>query len=171
MGSFDSELRDGLEMILGTRPPEPEYDAFLFFKQWLAERNLGLAPIADAREFDWPGYWLARVSAGDGDHAVVMFGSPSGPLHDPAGALAGGGRIEEGWMLARLDVRLPERSLRIGRDEERRDRADAGIATVGLVDRSATIFFQPAVFLLQRLQPLRLILLQGPYLIRQRKNV
>jgi len=36
-----------------------------------------------------------------------MFGSPSGPLHDPSGALAAGGEIEEGWLLARLDVRLP----------------------------------------------------------------
>jgi hypothetical protein len=36
-----------------------------------------------------------------------MFGSPSGPLHDPSGALAHGGAIEEGWLLARLDVRLP----------------------------------------------------------------
>jgi MOSC domain-containing protein YiiM len=36
-----------------------------------------------------------------------MFGSPPGPLHDPANALAGGGTIEEGWLLARLDVRLP----------------------------------------------------------------
>ena len=79
----------------------------MFFKQWLAERNLGLVPIANARKFDWPGYWLARVRSEDGDHAVVMFGSPSGPLHDPSGALASGGTIEEGWMLARLDVRLP----------------------------------------------------------------
>ena len=107
MDPFDSELRDGLELVLGTRPPEPEYDAFLFFKQWLAERNLGLVPIANPREFDWPGYWLARVRADGGDHAVVMFGSPSGPLQDPAGAFANGGQIEEGWMLARLDVRLP----------------------------------------------------------------
>jgi hypothetical protein len=51
--------------------------------------------------------WLARVRAGNGDHAVVMFGSPSGPLHDSTGALAGGGTIEEGWLLARLDVHLP----------------------------------------------------------------
>jgi len=36
-----------------------------------------------------------------------MFGSPSGPLHDPGGALAAGGRIAEGWLLARLDVHLP----------------------------------------------------------------
>jgi hypothetical protein len=63
--------------------------------------------IANAAEFDWPGHWLARIWSADGDHAVVMFGSPSGPLHDPSGALAAGGKIEEGWLLARLEVRLP----------------------------------------------------------------
>jgi hypothetical protein len=36
-----------------------------------------------------------------------MFGSPSGPLHDATGALANGGTIVEGWLLARIDVRLP----------------------------------------------------------------
>jgi hypothetical protein len=87
--------------------PVPTYESSLFFEQWLAERNLGLAPIAHPRDFDWPGYWLARVRSADGDHAVVMFGSPSGPLHDPSGALANGGSIDEGWLLARLDVRLP----------------------------------------------------------------
>jgi MOSC domain-containing protein YiiM len=87
--------------------PEPEHEPLRFLRQWLAERNLGLVPIANARDFDWPGHWLARVRTAHGDHAVVMFGSPSGPLHDPSGALAGGGTIEEGWLLARLDVRLP----------------------------------------------------------------
>jgi hypothetical protein len=104
---FDSELRQCLAVVLDTTVPEPDYETFPFFRQWLAERNLGLVPIADAREFDWPGHWVARVRAGDGDHAVVMFGSPSGPLHDPADALANGGTIEEGWLIARLDVRLP----------------------------------------------------------------
>jgi hypothetical protein len=101
--AFVSELRECLEVVLGTTPPDPDGDAFVFYKQWLAERNLGLVPIANAREFDWPGHWLARVD----DHAVVMFGSPSGPLHDPSDALASGGAIEEGWLVARLDVRLP----------------------------------------------------------------
>jgi hypothetical protein len=101
--AFGSELRDGLEVVLGSPPPEPEGEPLLFFKQWLAERNLGLVPIAGPQEFEWPGHWLARV----GDHVVVMFGSPSGPLHDPAGALANGGTIEAGWLVARLDVRLP----------------------------------------------------------------
>lgn len=107
MEPYDNELRECLGVLFGGPLPEPDYEPFLFFKQWLAERNLGLVPIDNAAEFDWPGQWLARVRATDGDHAVVMFGSPSGPLHDPSGALAAGGQIEAGWLLARLDVRLP----------------------------------------------------------------
>jgi hypothetical protein len=107
MSAFDSELRGCLEEILSVSPPAPEPDAMLFYKQWLAERNLGLVPIADAATFAWPGHWLARVRAADGDHAVVMFGSPSGPLLDAAAALAAGGVVVEGWLLAPLDLRLP----------------------------------------------------------------
>ena len=106
MSRFEQELHECLGVLLGVSPPLPDYEAFLFFRQWLAERNLGLVPIANASDFDWPGNWLARVRSADGDHAVVMFGSPSGALHDPSGALAVGGVIEEGWLLARLDVRL-----------------------------------------------------------------
>ncbi len=97
------ELRESLDVVLGSRPPEPEGEPFLFFRQWLAERNLGLVPIADPDAFSWPGHWIARV----GYHLVVMFGSPSGPLHDPAGALANGAKIDEGWLVARIYVRLP----------------------------------------------------------------
>ena len=94
--SFDGELRECLGLILGAEAPEPEYDALLFFRQWLAERNLGLVPIEKPAEFEWPGHWIARVRAGGDDHAVVMFGSPSGALHDPTGALARRGTIEGG---------------------------------------------------------------------------
>src|SRR4051794_27727374 len=104
---FASELRQCLGVVLGSAPPEPSYEPLTFFRQWLAERNLGLVPIANAADFDWPGYWVARVRASDGDHAVLMFGSPSGPVDDPAGALASGGTVAEGWLVARLDVRLP----------------------------------------------------------------
>jgi MOSC domain-containing protein YiiM len=117
---FEQELRECLNVVLEDCPPTPDYDALLFFRQWLAERNLGLVPIANASAFNWPGHWFARVRSTDGDHAVVMFGSPSGPLHDPSDALAAGGTIEEGWVLARLDVRLPieepyGREPRVGR--------------------------------------------------------
>ena len=104
---FAEELRACLEEILGAEPPVPQEDPVRFYTQWLAERNLGLVPVAAAATFDWPGRWLARVRAGGADHAAVMFGSPSGPLLDPGGAFAGGGAIEEGWLVAPLDVRLP----------------------------------------------------------------
>jgi hypothetical protein len=107
MSDYGRELRDCLREILGTFPPPPQDDALLFFKQWLAERNLGLVPIDNAASFEWPGRWLACVRAADRDHAVVMFGAPSGPIFDPAGALSNGGTIQAGWLLAPLDLELP----------------------------------------------------------------
>jgi MOSC domain-containing protein len=107
MTAFDSELPDCIALILGEPVPVPDDDPLRFYRQWLAERNLGMVPIAAAEQFDWPGMWLARVRNGDGDHAVVMFGSPSGPMHDPGDALAAGGSITDGWLLARLDLHLP----------------------------------------------------------------
>ena len=107
MSSFDAELRAGISVIVGEDVPPPEGAAPAFYGQWLAERNLGLVPVADPQAFSWPGSWLARVRSGEDEHAVVMFGSPSGPLVDEAGALAAGAAIEEGWVIARLDVHLP----------------------------------------------------------------
>ena len=107
MSQFESEFGSCLATVYGGEVPPPEFDPIPFYGQWLAERNLGLVPIADPRAFAWPGYWLARVRAPDGDHAVLMYGSPSGPVDDPARSLAGGGTIEEGWLLARLDLKLP----------------------------------------------------------------
>jgi hypothetical protein len=104
MTRFDSDLRDCLEVVLGSPPPEPEYEPGRFFRHWLGGRNLGLVPIAGAAGFDWPGHWIARVRTADGDRAVVMFGSPSGPVHDPSGAISSGGTIEEGWLVAPLDL-------------------------------------------------------------------
>ena len=42
-----------------------------------------------------------------------MFGSPSGAFFDPAGALAGGGAIEEGWLIARLDPAADRTAVRV----------------------------------------------------------
>jgi hypothetical protein len=84
------DLRDGVERILGARPAED-----VPVGQWLAERNLGLVPIADPASFSWPGYWLARA----GDEVVLMFGSPSGPVDAELPGL-----VEAGWLVAPLDL-------------------------------------------------------------------
>ena len=75
------ELRDCLQEILGTVPPRAEGDPLLFFKQWLAERNLGLVPIDNAASFAWPGRWLACIRATDRDHVVVMSNGGFGGIH------------------------------------------------------------------------------------------
>jgi hypothetical protein len=102
------DLRECLAEVLGDAVPDvpDDLDPVRFFRQWLAERNLGLVPIAEPASFDWPGQWIAVV---DGQHAVVMFGSPSGVWLDPAGAYRPG-RITAGWMLTPLDLQLPTRS-------------------------------------------------------------
>jgi MOSC domain-containing protein YiiM len=107
--SFANEFRACLSEIL--RGPAPkaahEDDPVRFFRQWLAERNLGLVPIENAAAFDWPGQWIAVFRDGDDEHALVMFGSPSGPWLDPSATYHEGQRIETGWMLTPLDLHLP----------------------------------------------------------------
>jgi hypothetical protein len=70
---------------------------------WLAERGLGLVPVADAANFSWPGPWIARRPArdGSGPRAVVMFGVPSGVIWDPAGTAD---EILDGYLLAAHDL-------------------------------------------------------------------
>lgn len=106
---FANELRACLTEILCDAVPEPAEvdDPVRFFRQWLAERNIGLVPIADAAAFDWPGQWIAVVRDGDDEHAVVMFGSPSGVWLDPGNAYGEAARIEAGWMVTPLDLHLP----------------------------------------------------------------
>ena len=104
------DVRECLTELL--RRPVPDgsagsHDPLLFYRQWLAEHNLGLAPIADPASFDWPGQWIAVVNGPAGQHAVVMFGSPSGVWLDPAGAYNDAAHITAGWMLTPLDLHLP----------------------------------------------------------------
>jgi hypothetical protein len=76
-------------------------------RAWLAQRGLGLVPVADAASFAWPGPWIARRPARDGSGpcAVVMFGVPSGPIWDPAGTTD---EVLDGVVVAALDVSVWE---------------------------------------------------------------
>ncbi len=95
------------EMLGGPVPPaDGVVEPVRFFQQWLAERNLGLVPVADAASFDWAGQWIAVVRGTDGERAVLMFGSPSGAWFDPSGACGDGAPILSGWMLTPLDLHL-----------------------------------------------------------------
>jgi hypothetical protein len=110
VSTFASELRDCLSEIVGGPLPSAPADGVesqRFFKQWLAERNLGLVPIDDASSFDWAGQWVALVRGANRVHAVVMFGSPSGVWLDPSGAYREGVEIEAGFMVTPLDLHLP----------------------------------------------------------------
>ena len=71
-------------------------------RAWLAERGLGLVPVADAATFSWAGPWIARRPArdGSGTRAVVMFGVPSGAIWDPADTAD---EILDGYVVAPLD--------------------------------------------------------------------
>jgi len=119
------DFRDCVTELLGSPAPEADTsaDPIRFFRQWLAERNLGLVPIADAASFDWPGRWIPLVDACDGEHAVVLFGSPSGVWLDPTGAHEPG-RITAGWMLTPLDLHLPT---------EESYGSEAGVGTVAAI--------------------------------------
>ena len=72
-------------------------------RAWLAERGLGLVPVADAATFSWPGPWIARRPArdGGGPRAAVMFGVPSGAIWDPADTAD---EILDGYVVAPLDL-------------------------------------------------------------------
>jgi MOSC domain len=104
------ELQVCLSEIIGSSVPDladESVEPIRFFRQWLAERNLGLVPVAEPATFDWPGQWLAVVEGPAAAHAVVMFGSPSGVWLDPAGAYRESTKIVAGWMLTPLDLHLP----------------------------------------------------------------
>ena len=110
MSVFGQELRLCLGEVIGSSVPalpDDSVEPIRFFTQWLAERNLGLVPIAEPATFAWPGQWLAVVEGPDRAHAVVMFGSPSGVWLDPAGAYRASSTIVSGWMVTPLDLHLP----------------------------------------------------------------
>jgi hypothetical protein len=70
-----SSLRECVAHVLGTDATEPP-DGEQALREWLAQRGLGLVPVADPATFSWPGPFLAR---GEREWAV-LFGVPPGPL-------------------------------------------------------------------------------------------
>jgi MOSC domain-containing protein YiiM len=73
--------------------------------RWLGGLGLGLARIADAASFSWPGPWIALVTAPR--RYAVMYGVPSGVVWDPAGnGAVEPASIEAGFLVAAGDIAL-----------------------------------------------------------------
>ena len=74
-------------------------------RAFLAERGVGLVPVADPQAFAWPGSWIAiRPQRETGEpRAAVMFGVPSGPIWDPADTT---GEILAGYVVAPSEIAL-----------------------------------------------------------------
>lgn len=97
-----STLAACVAQVVGAEPAAVPLDIGEL-RAWLAERGLGLVPIAEPAGFAWAGPWIARRPAREGGEprAVVMFGVPSGPIWDPAGTSE---EVLDGFVVAPLDV-------------------------------------------------------------------
>lgn len=84
--------------------PEP----WKAWRNWLAQRGMGLVPISDPAEFNWPGPWLALLRSAEGDGLVgaVAFGAPPGVAWHPLGGPETFDDLEGGYLIAPADVAL-----------------------------------------------------------------
>jgi hypothetical protein len=90
-----SSLRDCVAHVLGAVAAElPDDEQAL--REWLAQRGLGLVPVADPAAFAWPGPFLARSER----DWTVLFGVPPGPLLE-----APDGAVRAAYVIAGHEVR------------------------------------------------------------------
>lgn len=89
-------------------PEEHHPEPWTVWRNWLAQRALGLVPVADPARFDWPGPWLAllRAAAGEGRIGAVAFGAPPGLAWHPLGGPETFDAVELGYVIAPADVAL-----------------------------------------------------------------
>ena len=88
--------------------PDDEPAAIALLNRWLGSMALGVARVADPENFAWPGPWIARIMpAGQPARFVVMYGTTSGVILDPAGDAEGTPvAISHGYLIAAADIAL-----------------------------------------------------------------
>lgn len=79
---------------------------------WLAAQNLALIPVRDPADFQWAGWWIARLA--DGDGYVVMAGTPPDVAWIPQDVKGGSQHVIEGWVVAAPALALPSRDATQG---------------------------------------------------------
>ena len=89
-------------------PEEQHPEPWTVWRNWLAQRALGLVPIAEPASFNWPGPWLALLRAADGagQLGAVAFGSPPGIAWHPLESAETFDAVEAGFVVAAADVAL-----------------------------------------------------------------
>jgi hypothetical protein len=89
-------------------PDETHPEPRTVWRNWLAQRGLGLVPVSEPPSFNWPGPWLAllRAAGGEGRIGVVAFGSPPGVAWRPLGGREPFEAVELGFVIAPADVGL-----------------------------------------------------------------
>jgi hypothetical protein len=94
--------------VAGVPVPEDGHPKpFTVWRNWLSQRGLGLVPIHEPANFNWPGPWLALLRDGaGGEIGVVAFGSPPGVAWNPLGGEGTFDAVEHGYVIAPADVAL-----------------------------------------------------------------
>ncbi len=89
-------------------PEEAHPKPWTVWRTWLAQRGLGLVPIAEPETFNWPGPWLALLQAQDEEGCVgaVAFGAPPGVAWRPLGGRESFDAIRSGYLIAPADVEV-----------------------------------------------------------------
>jgi MOSC domain-containing protein YiiM len=108
--SVAASLASILELDVAQVPlPDDDHpEPWTVWRNWLAQRGLGLVPVAEPGDFHWPGPWLALLPAagGGGTIAAVAFGAPPGLAWKPLGGPEAFDSVEAGFVIAPADVAL-----------------------------------------------------------------
>lgn len=125
-GAFAEITAEAFDLPRSDVPAAQGERLVALMNDWLATRNWRLAYVRDPETFAWPGSWIALAAdrrSPSGWRPVLMFGDPSGPIHDPLG---GGQELE--ILHGLLPVPLDRRGWRADVDDHAQPRIGRVVA-------------------------------------------